>query len=134
MIKDYPAMTVWAREPKNVAQLGGMHEVMAIEIKYGELMYCDNYGSFSPFDLYSLAVSENRCPVAAVERANKFGHEVYTMLNHGACISNRVEAKKNAVAIDLDATYYYCGKLFKIVKQPNSNYGLEEIEQSVDLK
>lgn len=134
LIKDYPAIAIWARKPTNVALFAGVEEVMAIEIKYEELMYCENYGAFNPFDLYSYSVANNKCPVKEVERANRLGHRVYMMISHGTCISNTPEAKKHAVAIDLDAIYYYCGKLFKITKLPNRNYGLVEIEQSIELK
>tara|TARA_R110002074_G_scaffold305937_1_gene477010 strand:+ start:809 stop:1231 length:423 start_codon:yes stop_codon:yes gene_type:complete len=135
LIKDYPAIAIYQRRLTNVAMYAGLgHAVMAVEIRFNELMYSDYLGAYSPWDIFNSAVRRNECPIAAMEHAKKNGHSIYTMSNHGTCLSATKQAKNEAVIIDLDVNYYYCGKLFKMVKQPNNNFGLVEIEQPIELK
>ncbi len=135
LIKDYPAFAIYKREPKNVAMYQGLgHEVMAVEIHFNELMYSLESGSYSPWDIFNSALQRNECPIKAMDRANKHGHELYAMLNHCTVLSATAQTKREAVIIDLDVNYYYCGKLFKMIKQSNNNFGLVEIEQPIELK
>lgn len=135
LIKDYPAVAIYKREPKNVAMFQGLgHEVMAVEIHFNELMYSDSLGAYSPWDIFNSAIRHNECPITAMERAKKNCHSIYTMSNHGITLTAAKQAKREAVIIDLDVNYYYCGKLFKMVKRPNDNFGLVEIEQAIELK
>ena len=135
LIKDYPAIAIYQRHLTNVAMFQGLgHAVMAVEIHYNELMYSDSLGAYSPWDIFNSVIQHNECPIKAMERANKHGHELYAMLNHCTVLSATAQAKREAVIIDLDVNYYYCGKLFMMVKQSNDNFGLVEIEQPIELK
>ena len=138
LVIDFPAIAIYSRAPKNVALYQGLgHEVMAVEIRYGELMYSiidKHSGEFSPWDIFSYSAYHNECPIKAMNDAKKNGHPMYTMLAHGTCISSSKQDKKEALIIDTNVNYYYCGKLFKMVKEPNRNFGLVEIEQSIELK
>jgi len=138
LVLDFTTIAIYSRAPKNVALYQGLgHEVMAVEIRYGELMYSiidNHWGEFSPWDIFNCSANNNECPIKAMDRAKKNGHRIYTMLAHGTCISRFEEDKKEALIIDTDVNYYYCGKLFKMVTEPNGNFGLVEIEQPIELK
>ena len=135
LINDYPAIAIYARHPQNVAMYQGLgHRVMAVEIHFDELMYSESLGTYSPWDIFNSVMKHNECPIKAMEIANKYDQPLYTMLNHCSMITADNQAKREAVIIDLDVNYYYCGKLFKMVKQPNNNFGLVEINQPIELK
>ena len=135
LINDYPAIAIYARHPQNVAMYQGLgHEVMAVEIRFNELMYNESSGTYSPWDIFNSAINHNECPIKAMDDSIKNGQPLYTMMNHCSMITATKQAKREAVIIDLDVNYYYCGKLFKMVKQPNNNFGLVEINQPIELK
>lgn len=118
-IATYPAYDVVTREADSHGH---------INISHGDAMIpADHLGSFQVWSVIASALEDNRDPIADYNQEVARGYETYTILALGSTISSSPTVKTRKLEMDFNATYMLEGRLFKIVKQNNNNYGLEAV-------
>jgi hypothetical protein len=75
----------------------------------------------------SYALRYGVCPIAAVERAKGFGHDLHWISGTATVLSNSPQARRRVIEVAIGQTITFEGRLFEITKQPNSNLGLKFI-------
>lgn len=134
IIASYPAYDV-VEAKTNAFGVKWIEDNMQLVRRNKRLSLTDKYQHLSKFTVgcvVGYAVKNNDCPIEAIERAKKHGHEMYWLSQNASCITSHKQARKEYVEIATDDIVYFQGKLFKVYAQSNGNLGLEEVEATSD--
>lgn len=106
----------------------GIHKEV-VPLVAGDVLYdATNHGRYHVNSCASYALADGKCPIDAYNRAVKNGHSTHFLIQEATVISNRREPAKKVIALDIDAVYYFEGRLFNIVRTFNRNLGFVEIK------
>lgn len=106
----------------------------AVVLKDGEklvLEYESRFGkgklmsTFTIGSVASYAIRNDDCPIEAIERAKKLGHELVYIFGNGSCIHNGPRSTVKHVMVEYGMLVYFQGHFYTIEKAPNSNLTLK---------
>lgn len=125
LIVDYPAYALYKmpiyRQEK---MIDGMEFGMPFESK----SHGTQYHFFQIGSVIGSAIKNGDDPYAAVERAKKFGHKLHFVFGLSVSITAWKREKEQKVALNWGDVIGFHGKRFKLVKAPNQNVELVEVE------
>ena len=81
----------------------------------------------------SSAVESNDCPLEAIERAKKNGHQQHFIFALGSCLTAHKQARKEYTEVSIGDMVYFQGLVFKIQPANNNNLHLEQITEDTSL-
>ena len=86
------------------------------------------YGSFIFASAVSYALNNNKDPIASYDREKRLGFPTHWLTHLPTTISSAKQPVVTELAINLEDTYRFEGKIFRIVKTPNRNLNLIEVK------
>ena len=114
VVAEYPAYKILAGSEKQFYVPGETFIIGLTQYKLG--------------DVFSYALANGKCPIAAQQKASLAGHEIYFAYSLGACLSSSPQKQEVTFAQDFGDVISYAGKQFKLVKAPNNNVKLVEVQ------
>lgn len=103
--------------------------VEVIGLKAGEKIYdAKTRGKYEVGSCASSAIEDGRCPIESYERAVRLGHNTHFLVQLATVLSAHDMPRETYISLDIDATYYYEGRLFKIERTTNRNLKFVEIK------
>lgn len=125
LIVDYPAYAIYKTpEWRKAKMIDGMEFGMPFEsARYGTQYHFFQIGSVA-----GSAVKRGDDPIAAIERAKANGHELHFVFGLSVSITSHKRDKEQKLALNWGDIIGFEGKRYKLVKAPNQNVGLEEVE------
>jgi hypothetical protein len=75
----------------------------------------------------SYAISNDSCPIEAVERARGFGHELHYAFALGSSIVSHDRERVEYYGVEIGDKIRFEGRVFELVAQPNNNIGLKPV-------
>lgn len=125
LIKDYPAFSIYKMpEFRQAKMIDGMEFAMPFETRN----YGTQYRFFKIGSVIGSAIHNGDDPLAALERAKGFGHELHFVFGLGVSITSHQRAKEEKFALNWGDVIGFHGKRFKLAKAPNDNVALIEVE------
>lgn len=112
VVAEYPAYKVLAGSEKSFYAPGETILIGLSQYKLG--------------DVFSYALQNGECPLAAQQKAYLRGHEIYWASALGACLSSSPKEQEIVFAQEFGDVIKYAGKKFQLVKAPNNNVSLVE--------
>ena len=83
------------------------------------------YKRYKVGSVASYALQYNECPIEAVKRAEKDGHELHYVYGLGTAITAQGIKPDYGVAVEYGDVIYFEGHLFELIQAPNYNVELK---------
>lgn len=96
--------------------------VLPLESRFGHGLI---YHTFTIGSVVSYALRNGDDPVAAIDRARSFGHELVFIFGNGSCIHNGPRSTTKHILVELGMTVRFEGNLYTIERAPNDNLRLK---------
>jgi hypothetical protein len=114
VVAEYPAYKILAGSEKKFYAPGDTFIIGLTQYELG--------------DVLSYALSNGECPFDAKQQASDRGHEVYYAFSKGACLSSSPKKQEVIFGQEFGDVIKYAGKKFQLVKAPNNNVSLVEVQ------
>lgn len=114
VVAEYPAFKILAGSEKQFYAPGETFMIGLMQYKLG--------------DVFSYALKSGKCPMALQQKAYLAGDEIYWAAPMGACLSSSPKKQEVTFAQEFGDVIKYAGKQFKLVKAPNDNVSLVEVQ------
>lgn len=85
------------------------------------------YTTFQIGSVVSSSLADGRCPLAALERAKGFGHDLHFIFALSTSITSHKQARKTYIGVTIGQRVRFEGRYFEIVRQSNDNLGLKDL-------
>lgn len=85
------------------------------------------YRTYMIGSVVSGALSDGRDPVAELDRARRFGHELVFIFGTGVCIHNGPRSTTKHILVELGMLIRFEGNLYTLEKAPNDNLRLKPV-------
>lgn len=125
LIVDYPAYAIYKTPEWRQAK---MIDEMEFALPFESRSHGIQYHFFKLGSVIGSAVRNGDDPLAALERAKGFGHNLHFAFPLAVVIHNGPKEKANKIALNWGDVIGFHGKRFKLVKAPNDNVSLVEVE------
>ena len=124
------AYDVVERESFNEFNVATRKNVQVINLVDSETLVMQDYshGIFRIGSVVSYSLESNRCPIEAVERAVKNGHNLHWISAQATWISSSKQERVTHISVNTNDIYKFQGKYFKIAHDSNKNLKLVEVE------
>ena len=132
IVEDCPAYTIYEAEKKTryddqrpMAHFndGDVFGILRETQDHGTL--CDFYTLGS---VIGYALKNGNCPIEALDRARDKGHKLHWANANSVVITNQAQPKEQHVAVEIGDLIRFQGRVFELVRTPNRNVGLKEVE------
>jgi len=114
VVAEYPAYKILAGSEKSFYAPGETFMIGLTQYKLGDVM--------------SYALKNGESPFAAQQKAYFAGDEIYFAFAMAACLSSSPKKQETTFAQDFGDVITYAGKKFQLVKAPNNNVKLVEVQ------
>jgi len=117
----------WNKETETVMEVVELWANDKLALEYESRNHGTLTRTYTINSVVSYALQYNECPIAAVERAKGFGHELVFIFGNGACIHNGPRSTAKHIYVEIGMTVKFQGHYYTIEKAPNDNLKLKEI-------
>jgi hypothetical protein len=121
-IADYPAYRIVEPQPRKVWKADETFAIPYHSARYGTLWHFYMLGS-----VVSYAQRYSNCPIAALDRARKNGHDLHFAIALPTVVSSTPSPKATVVGLGWGDRIAFEGRTFELVKANNDNVSLREV-------
>lgn len=126
-----PAYDLVTLEKAKGAYVNGSYKAVEyINLKAGDRVQLGDAppSEYLVYSVMSCALQDGECPIVAYNRAIQHGHDVYFIVNGGACVSKESSRSPRRVMLQTEDVVKFEGKFFNVLESANNNLCLKELE------